>query len=87
MSYIKVALEKEKEENVGYITFKDLFEEMKKEVDKYEELGMLDELMNQKVLLNLYDRQGNILEGSATLFVGWLEGGDVLVTGILTDIF
>jgi hypothetical protein len=73
--------------NVGYITFKDLFEEMKKEVDKYEELGMLDELMNQKVLLNLYDRQGNILEGSATWFVGWLEGGDVLVTGILTDIF
>lgn len=87
MSYIKVALEKEKEENVEYITFKDLFEHMKKEIDRYEELGMLDELMNQKVLLSLYDRQGNILEGSATLFVGWLEGGDVLITGTLTDIF
>lgn len=67
------------------VTFGDLYKEVLAEIEKYDKSGQLDELMKSKVNLNLCDQEGNVLHGYATMFVGWSENGDVIVTGNLTD--
>ncbi|MEK4006502.1 hypothetical protein [Paenibacillus sp. FSL H3-0333] len=69
------------------ITFKELYEDILNEIDSYKELGTLDELMNQKVRLSLLDANGKVIEGAATLAVGWLENGDVLITGGIEGVY
>ncbi|MDH6674285.1 hypothetical protein M2277_004977 [Paenibacillus sp. LBL] len=69
------------------ITFKELYEDILNEISAYKELGCLDELMNQKVRLSLLDAEGKVVEGAATLAVGWLENGDVLITGSIEGVF
>jgi hypothetical protein len=77
----------QKDLNNNSITFKELYESILEEIDNYERLGMLDELMNQKVVLDLVDYDGQVLHGDATLFVGFLEGGSVLLTGNLKGVY
>jgi hypothetical protein len=69
------------------ITFRELYEDILDEIESYKELGMLDELMNQKVRLSLLDANGKVIEGAATLVVGWLENGDVLITGGIEGVY
>ncbi|MFI2856917.1 hypothetical protein ACH6EH_07225 [Paenibacillus sp. JSM ZJ436] len=75
-----------KDENQG-ITFKELYEDMLGEIDYFKKLGLLDELMNQPIKLNLVDSNGKVVEGPATLAVGWLESDDVLITGNIENVF
>jgi len=75
-----------KDKNQG-ITFRELYEDMLSEIEDYKKLGLLDELMTQTVKLNLVDLNGRVIDGSATLTVGWLEGGSVLITGNVEEIY
>lgn len=74
-------------DNNQAITFKELYEDILTEIESYKKLDLLDELMNQKVKLNLVDLNGKIIDGPATLTVGWLESGDVLITGNVEGIY
>lgn len=76
----------DKDKNEG-ITFKQLYEDILDEIEIYKELGSLDELMSQTVKLNLVDLNGKVIDGSATLTVGWIEGGSVLITGNVEGIY
>lgn len=75
-----------KDNNQG-ITFKELYEDILNEIEIYKKLGSLDELMNQTVKLNLVDLNGRTIDGPATLAVGWLESGGVLITGNVEGIY
>lgn len=75
-----------KDNNKG-ITFKELYEDILNEIEIYKKLGSLDELMTQTVKLNLVDLNGRVIDGPATLTVGWLEGGSVLITGNVEGIY
>jgi hypothetical protein len=83
----KVKLEMVDDAKNRGITFRDLFESIQEEIQNYERLGKLDELMEQKVILTLTDLKGTVLEGYLTLHVGWLEDGNVLLTGNLKDVY
>ncbi|WP_431785906.1 hypothetical protein [Paenibacillus lactis] len=76
----------DKNNNQG-ITFKELYEDILTEIDTYKNLGMLDELMNQTIRLSLVDANGIVVEGPATLAVGWLESEGVLITGNIENVF
>jgi len=69
------------------ITFKRLYEDVLSEVEDAAKRGQEEELMQQKIELSIVDQQGNVIQGYATLMVGWLEGGGVLITGNLLDIY
>ncbi|WP_339193832.1 hypothetical protein MKY95_18905 [Paenibacillus sp. FSL P4-0176] len=75
-----------KDKNQG-ITFRELYEDILSEIEDYKKLGLLDELMTQTVKLNLVDLNGRVIDGPATLTVGWLEGGSVLITGNVEEIY
>ncbi|MEL3959484.1 hypothetical protein NST17_20240 [Caldifermentibacillus hisashii] len=79
-----IALETVKKEHV--LTFRDMYESMIEEMETYKKLHKLDELMDQEIVVQLNDGNGNILQGFPQLFVGWLEGGGVCVSGGLDAI-
>lgn len=84
---INLTLEMDNENINNAITFKELYESILQEIEDYKKLDMLDELMNQKIIMNMTDLNGNVVYGYSTLFVGWLESGNVLITGALNDVY
>lgn len=71
----------------NHMTFKELYDDLQDEVDIYSELGTVDELLKQKVIIQISDLEGQILEGYVTNMIGYLEGGEVLLTANLRDVF
>lgn len=76
-----------KEHKTESITFKQLYEDMLSEIDVYEKLGKLDELMNQKVVVSLYDSAGRVVSADLNDLIGWLEQGNVLLNGQITGVY
>ncbi|PYY28203.1 hypothetical protein [Paenibacillus illinoisensis] len=76
-----------KEQKTESITFKQLYEEMLSEIELYENLGKLDELMNQKVVVSLYDSAGRVVSADLNDLIGWLEQGNVLLNGQITGVY
>lgn len=69
------------------LTFKDLYESILDEIKTYEKLGIVDELMDQEVVVNVYDSEGKVLNANINSLIGWLESGKVMLTGNLDDIY
>ena len=67
------------------ITFGDLLKLMQEEMEGYDKLGRLDELMNQKMIVHINDLEGQVVQGYITDLIGWLKNGDVLITSNLED--
>ncbi|GAA4879145.1 hypothetical protein GCM10023310_69090 [Paenibacillus vulneris] len=82
-----ITLHKDDVNENSQITFRQLYNEILNEMETYRNLGRLEELMDQKVKIDICDLNGNVIEGYVNLFVGWLEHGEVLLTGNLRDIF
>lgn len=72
---------------INPLTFKQLYEDMVSEMEIYKNLGRLDELMEQPVLLDLMDAEGSPISGIAYLAIGWLENGGVLITGEVNSVY
>jgi hypothetical protein len=87
MENIKVTLTPDKQNESDTITFGDLYNSILEEIETYEKLGMKEELMKQKLVLNINDLNGNVISAYPTLFVGWLESGKVCVVGSLEGIY
>jgi hypothetical protein len=49
-------------------------------------MGILDELMNQKIIISMSDLEGNVLEGHSTMSVGWLAMGGVCLAANLKNV-
>ncbi|MFP7486290.1 hypothetical protein SFC65_19190 [Priestia filamentosa] len=81
---INITLEPSEKGNV--LTFQDLYDAMKEEMNAYKELNRLDELMKQEVSVHFNDNRGNVLYGFPTLFIGWGEGGGVHIAGDLEQV-
>lgn len=70
------------------ITFREFYNQILDEIDNYKRLDRLDDLMDQKMSMQIVDLEGQILEGYMTSgLIGWLENGDVLISGNLRDIY
>lgn len=69
------------------LTFKDLYEAMLSEIETYKELNLLDELMEQKVTIDVNDLNGHVLNAEPKLFVGWLEQGKVCISSELKSVY
>ncbi|WP_010497776.1 hypothetical protein [Paenibacillus elgii] len=82
-----ITLHKDDINESAQITFRQLYNELLAEMETYRKLGLLEELMDQKIKIDIVDLNGNVLGGYATLFVGWLENGEVLLTGNLREVF
>jgi len=67
------------------LTFRELWNETGKEIANYTDREMATELMDQKIILQVVDQNGSIVNGNLNLFVGWIEQGGVVLTGRLTD--
>lgn len=67
--------------------FREFYVDINKEINIYKELGELDRLMEQPVKLSLLDANGKVVEGAATLMVGFVEGGAVVITGNIEGVF
>lgn len=69
------------------LTFKEVLEAFQDEIEDYTKLKLQEELMIQRVVVNLYDANGGIVKGYLNNVIGWLEGGEVLLTGQIDDVF
>jgi hypothetical protein len=84
---INVKLTPDKQNEGDTITFQELYEAVLEEIETYEKLGMKEELMKQKLVLNINDLNGNVIGAYPTLFVGWLESGKVCIVGNLEGVY
>jgi hypothetical protein len=62
MENIKVTLTPDKQNESDTITFGDLYNSILEEIETYEKLGMKEELMKQKLVLNINDLNGNVIK-------------------------
>lgn len=69
------------------ITFRELYEAIQNEMNTYDKLGKLDDLMNQKMSMQIIDLEGQVLDSYMTDFIGYLEDGTVMVVGNLRNIY
>jgi hypothetical protein len=84
---IKVTLTPNKQNEADTITFEELYNNILEEIETYEKLGMKEELMKQKLVLNINDLNGNVIQAYPTLFVGWLESDKVCVVANLEGVY
>jgi hypothetical protein len=82
-----ISLENVKVGSKDRLNFRDLYNEILAEIDRYEQRGQLDELMDQELVMDLVDGNGHVLSGSVNLFVGWVESGSVVLSGSLEDVY
>jgi hypothetical protein len=75
------------EHEVKAITFGDFYELMQYEINTYENLGRKEELMNQPMVIEVIDGEGQIIMGKIYDLIGWLEGGDVMSVAYYNDIY
>jgi hypothetical protein len=85
---MKKLIEIETTEERAYepVTFKDLLESMNNEMDVYEKIGLLDELMEQEIMLDITDYRGNILLADVSMPIGFVEGGGFVLAGNLSKV-
>jgi Ca2+-binding EF-hand superfamily protein len=68
------------------ITFAELLNAMNQELESCRDDTTKEELMNQPVIISLYDDNGKIFNGKIVDLIGWLACGSVLMVGDLTDV-
>lgn len=69
------------------MSFEELYNSILEEIETYEKLGLLEELMQQKVVLDIVDFKGSVITAYPTLFAGWLESGKVCISGNLEGVY
>lgn len=82
---IDLELYEEKEIENKY-TFKNLYEAMLEEIDRYEKLGMLEDLFNSKVTIESLDKKGIVLIANMNFSAGFLEGDIYQIQGQLCSL-
>lgn len=76
--------------NRDFETVRDLLDQIEDDIKWYRELGREEEFLNSKILLQLTDYEGQIVEGKMCLSVGSCEGNDediFVVVGNIESIF
>lgn len=77
----------ETKEIQGVYTFKDLYDDMLEEMERYDKLGKLEGLMNSNVNVELLDKNGSILSGLMNFSAGYLIGEVYHVQGALDYVY
>lgn len=86
MTNIKLNLYKT-EEIEGLYTFKDLYEDMLEEMERYDKLGMLEDLMNANISNEIVDKSGSVLYSLMNFSAGFLEGNVYHIQGALNHVY
>jgi hypothetical protein len=84
---VTLKIDKSWKHEKSIMTFRDLYEQVLEEIDTYRKHGMEEELMNQEVVLSLCDTEGQLVNGYSCMLVGYLEGGGVLITGNVEEVY
>lgn len=72
--------------NKEFETVKDLLEQINYDLKWSKDNNVEEEFLNSKVVLNLSDIEGQVIEGKLSLSVGYLENGCFLLTGNIDNV-